>query len=619
MSRDPRNASPSKTLDPWTSESDSGRGFYNFFNVVFRQWHINGFQSEQRSSVGIRTGFHPSQESNPGEVCNSLISSFGFGWEDWVRMDFPSALRLAEYFSSLGDARRPPHLRHTLFLSSSLHDCGYHVPQNASDFKATEASSTKRSFHATSSCNLAKRDLYEILGVHKDASANVIKNTFLALAKKYHPDTNKNNPAVKRKFQEIRDAYEVFSNLQTLRDSAKRAKYDEESRDATRREYATEETVVFTDAPEEQFSDSFRKIFTEIFESEAEEIAGDVQVDLLLSFDGRGYPTSAKPVMCPTCKGVGTVSGLDIFNVVTVPPFTSTCTICKGVGRIIKESCMACKGSGVVQGVKEVTVAIPAGIESGDTISVRGGGNSGGQRVLPGALFIKLKVAEDPMFHRDGADIYVDSHISFTQAILGGMVDVPTLSGKTQVKIPKGVQPGQLLALSAAMYWLNLQVATTSRPTDSSKFFYRSQFNLVSSPIASEKLVYLIGDLTEFSFLDLGSCFRGWDDFLSGFSAVMEAQEISSSDCDGPYSKHLITLTAGSSLLSPPSPPSSHSQSLLTHLPIAVAPHPPPSHRHSSLPSSHRQLLLSPPSLLSLPHCRPPLEHSHRRRQPVAE
>ncbi|KAK9100063.1 hypothetical protein Scep_023493 [Stephania cephalantha] len=269
-----------------------------------------------------------------------------FEYGNKVHMDFPSALRLAEYFSSLGDAHRPPHLRHTLFLSSSLHDCGYHVPQNASDFKATEASSTKRSFHATSSCNLAKRDLYEILGVHKDASANDIKNAFLALAKKYHPDTNKNNPAVKREFQEIRDAYEVFSNLQTLRDSAKRAKYDEESRDATRREYATEETVVFTDAPEEQFSDSFRKIFSEIFESEAEEIAGDVQVDLLLSFG-------------EAAKGCKKHLSFDAH--VTVPPFTSTCTICKGVGRIIKESCMACKGSGVVQGVKEVTVAIPAG------------------------------------------------------------------------------------------------------------------------------------------------------------------------------------------------------------------------------------------------------------------
>ena len=101
----------------------------------------------------------------------------------------------------------------------------------------------------------------------------------------------------------------------------------------------------------------------------------------------------------------------------------------------------------MVEGIKEVKVTIPAGVNTGDTIHVPEAGNAVKSGARPGSLYIKIKVAEDSVFARDGADIYVDSNISFTQAILGGKVDVPTLSGKMQVKIPKGVQPGQLLVL----------------------------------------------------------------------------------------------------------------------------------------------------------------------------
>ncbi|KAF9608226.1 hypothetical protein IFM89_008181, partial [Coptis chinensis] len=344
-----------------------------------------------------------------------------------------------------------------------------------------------------------EQDVYEVLGVSKSASQVEIKKAFLALAKKYHPDTNKSNPVAKRKFQEIRDAYEVCScgNFQILRDPEKRAQYDKErSRGPTQREYATREADNFkyakteadvnSDAYRVHFSDAFHKIFSEVFENDTEEFAVDVQVDLTLSFseaaqgcarhlsfdanvpcdscNGIGYPIGTKPKVCPTCNGVGKV---------TVPPFTATCTTCKGSGRIIKGTCKECKGFGVVNGIKEVTVNLPAGVESGDTIRVAKAGNSGGRGAHSGNLYIKLKVdsggngtveldwvrttgstekhvaevEKDPVFHRQGADVYVDSHISFIQAVLGGTVDVPTLSGKMQVKIPKGVQPGQLLIL----------------------------------------------------------------------------------------------------------------------------------------------------------------------------
>ncbi|KAI3939756.1 hypothetical protein MKW92_042143 [Papaver armeniacum] len=293
----------------------------------------------------------------------------------------------------------------------------------------------KRCLHATGSC---QRDFYDILGVPKDANRDDIKTAFQALAKKYHPDANKNNPAAKRKFQEISEAYE------TLRDTEKRAQYDMQNTSSAGQGnyygrnpqgYSTRTAGGFSGFHAEHFSGSFRNIFSEIFD-EVEDFAPEIQVELNLSFseaaqgcqkklkfnarvpcdscNGLGHPAYAKMKVCPTCGGIGRV---------TIPPFTSTCSACKGQGRVVKEICTSCRGGGVVEGVKEVTVIIPAGVETGDTISVKNAGNSGGRGVQPGNLYIKLK------------------------AIIGGKVDVPTLSGKVQLKIPKGVQPGQTVVL----------------------------------------------------------------------------------------------------------------------------------------------------------------------------
>ncbi|XP_040366095.1 chaperone protein dnaJ 1, mitochondrial isoform X2 [Rosa chinensis] len=322
-----------------------------------------------------------------------------------------------------------------------------------------------RYFHASGFCCAPERDYYETLGVSRSASKDEIKKAFRTLAKKYHPDANRDNPSYKRKFQEIREAYE------TLQDPEKRAEYDMQSSGYTtgdaegfRYNYQTHGSTAdaegFGHGFKPHFSSSFHKIFSEIFEHEFDQVAPDIQVELSLSFseaargctknlsvtahvpcdscDGRGYPLKAKTKVCPICRGIGRV---------TIPPFTSTCSTCKGSGQIIKEHCMSCGGLGIVEGAREVEVTIPAGVDSGDTIRVPEAGNSGPRGSQPGWLYIKLKVAEDPVFVRDGADVYVDSNISFTQAILGGKVEVPTLTGKTEVKIPKGVQPGEHIVL----------------------------------------------------------------------------------------------------------------------------------------------------------------------------
>uniref|UniRef100_A0ACD5ZQH6 Uncharacterized protein n=2 Tax=Avena sativa TaxID=4498 RepID=A0ACD5ZQH6_AVESA len=332
-----------------------------------------------------------------------------------------------------------------------------------------------RFFHSTGQCCSMEKDYYKILGVPKDASQDDIKKAFHSLAKKHHPDTNRGNTAAKRTFQEVRDAYE------TLRDPSKRQQYDllfsrgsDESFTRGRGEFDGSYQDPFSgfnkqnhdpfaefyrqnDGP---FSSKFYKIFSEVFEHDVDGHAGDIEVDLNLSFaeaakgctkqvpfsaknlcyscDGRGYSANARKYVCPSCKGVGKVS---------MYPFTSICTSCRGFGKVIKDYCLTCKGSGVIDGMKYANVIIPAGVDSGDTIHVREAGNSGGHGTLPGSLYIKLRVASDPVFVRDGADVHVDKKISFTQAMLGGKIEVPTLDGNTEIKIPKGVQPGQVVVL----------------------------------------------------------------------------------------------------------------------------------------------------------------------------
>ncbi|MCO5552408.1 hypothetical protein L7F22_005919 [Adiantum nelumboides] len=315
-----------------------------------------------------------------------------------------------------------------------------------------------REFHATGiSC---ARDYYEILGLNKGATQMEIKKAYYALAKVHHPDMNKGDTDSEKKFQEIQKAYEV------LKDDEKRAIYDQVGPDGY-------EQAGPNGGGGSGFDDGgFGFPFSDLNEMWSEftkgnidfETSENVEVPFQLSFmesvkgcnkkiqfnasmrcggcKGTGIPPGAKSQMCKACRGRGSTSFSKGFLSIE-----STCSTCGGEGRIVKEHCKTCKGVGTVPKLKELEVDFPPGVKSGDVIRLTGEGGAGPRGHAPGDLFVKLEVLPDPVFRRQGLDIHVDSSISFTQAILGGTVQVPTLTGHAVLKVLAGTQPGQKLCL----------------------------------------------------------------------------------------------------------------------------------------------------------------------------
>ncbi|KAJ7559763.1 hypothetical protein O6H91_04G100200 [Diphasiastrum complanatum] len=316
-----------------------------------------------------------------------------------------------------------------------------------------------RSFHTTGPQYAAKRDFYEVLGVEKSAGSAEIKKAYYALAKQYHPDVNKGDSETEKKFQEIQHAYEV------LRNDEKRSLYDQVGPERY------EEAVSGTGPSSSGFEGFGDTIFEDFFAGGMEEIFGNmfgrgpasgkhVQLGLELSFmeavrgcsknvsyrthvrcttcKGVGLPPDVKPQTCKTCKGSGMVYMQKGFFSIQ-----STCGTCQGTGQYVKEHCRTCQGKGMVMGTKEVVVEVPPGVESGVHIKLSGEGGGGARGVRPGDLTVQIQVLDDPIFRRDGADVHVDASISMTQAILGGTVRIPTLTGDVVLKIRPGTQPSQ--------------------------------------------------------------------------------------------------------------------------------------------------------------------------------
>ncbi|KAL9321875.1 hypothetical protein ACSQ67_009928 [Phaseolus vulgaris] len=281
---------------------------------------------------------------------------------------------------------------------------------------------TSRSIHGSASL---ARDYYEVLGVSKNASTSEVKKAYYGLAKKLHPDTNKDDPEAEKKFQEVSVAYEV------LKDEEKRQQYDQDFvKNFFHQNIGGEDVKTFIEL---SFMEAVRGCTKNVtFQTEV----------LCNTCGGSGVPPGTRPETCKRCKGAGvTFVQTGIFRM------ESTCGTCKGTGKIVSNFCKSCKGAKVTKGTKSVKLDIMAGIDNNETIKVYRSGGSDPDGDNPGDLFVTIKVRDDPVFRREGSDIHVDAVLSITQAILGGTIQVPTLTGDVVLKVRPGTQPGQKVVL----------------------------------------------------------------------------------------------------------------------------------------------------------------------------
>lgn len=312
----------------------------------------------------------------------------------------------------------------------------------------------------------AKRDYYEVLGIPRNATQEEIKKAYRRLARKYHPDFNK-DPDAQEKFKEINEAYQVLS------DPEKRKLYDQYGHSAFSAQPGGEayQEVIFQNMGD-LFEELFKGFgFEDIFEKasrgrrreakrpiKGEDIYYTVELTLEEAYrgtvisiplvrevvcavcGGSGYDKSKGEKVCPTCGGRGEVVHRQFFMTIA-----QTCSTCGGEG-VIRESCPTCRGRGTIPQKEEVKVRIPAGVDTGSKILAEGKGNAGMFGGPSGDLIITVKVKPHPIFERRGNNLYVDVNLKLTEAVLGAELEVPTLEGKNlKVKVPSAVKDGDTI------------------------------------------------------------------------------------------------------------------------------------------------------------------------------
>jgi len=332
---------------------------------------------------------------------------------------------------------------------------------------------------------MAKKDYYQILGIKKDAKADEIKKSYRKLARKYHPDVNPNDKAAEEKFKEIQEAYDILS------DEKKRKVFDRFGYYADNLDVNSPygagvgaagsaggfDFSGFDFEPGGSGgSSSFRDIFSDLFGGGSSRTTSrepepprampkkgaDIEMPLALSFEeavtglttnitvnrseqcsrcqGAG-DTGGAIITCPTCKGTGQVqrSGGRL-------QFAQPCPDCAGAGRR-REPCSQCYGKGVTPKIEQVKVRIPAGVDTGSRVRIPKKGQGGRLGAEPGDLFIITNVGKHKFFTRKGDNIYVTVPITVPEAALGAKIEVPTVEGKAQLKIPAGTESGQKFRL----------------------------------------------------------------------------------------------------------------------------------------------------------------------------
>lgn len=326
----------------------------------------------------------------------------------------------------------------------------------------------------------SKRDYYEVLGVDKGADEATIKKAYRNLAKKYHPDMNPGDKEAEQKFKEVNEAYAVLS------DSEKRARYDQYGHEGVDPNMGGAGFGDFGGFGGFDFGDIFSSFFgggTSSSRRNAPERGEDLRAHVAISFEeaafgckkdisfnrveacpdcsGSGAAKGTSAETCPTCKGTGTVrttqrTALGMFQ------STRPCDACKGRGKIVKTPCTNCRGTGYVRVKKTLEVNIPAGIDDGQRIILRGQGNSGRNGGPAGDLVVDVAVRPHPVFERDGYDLYCDVPVTFAEAALGAEIDIPTLEGKIKYTIPEGTQSHTQFTLRGK----GIQIVNTQKKGD---------------------------------------------------------------------------------------------------------------------------------------------------------
>jgi molecular chaperone DnaJ len=307
---------------------------------------------------------------------------------------------------------------------------------------------------------MIKRDYYEVLDIERHATDDEIKKNYRRLAMQYHPDRNPGDKEAEDKFKEAAEAYEVLSDAQ------KREIYDRYGHEGL-----SNSGFHGFSGFEDIFS-SFGDIFGDVFgfsngrsrSRTAARVGSDLRYDLKISFmdaafgitkeidvekldrcracKGTGASAGTTPEACPRCRGRGQVTQSSGFFSIS-----STCPQCRGQGQIIAHPCQSCRGAGREKTSKLVQVKIPAGVDTGSRLRLRGEGEQGEHGGPNGDLYVFLYVEEHEFFKRSESDVYCRIPISFVQAALGANLEVPTLIGSEKLKIPRGTQSGKIFRI----------------------------------------------------------------------------------------------------------------------------------------------------------------------------
>ncbi len=300
-----------------------------------------------------------------------------------------------------------------------------------------------------------KRDYYEVLGVQRSVSAQDLKSAYRKVALQYHPDRNPGSHDAEEKFKEASEAYEVLS------DPEKRARYD-------RFGHSQNLFEGFGAGFSTNINDIFGDIFSDIFGGTrrgrtSRSRGADLRYNLEISFEEAAFGHEVqvkipKPKRCEVCSGTGSKSGgrrrcptcggagelrftQGFFSV------SRPCTQCGGAGELIADPCTQCGGAGRYNGEAQLSVKIPAGVDTGTRVRLAGEGEPGEHGGPPGDLYVVVHVKEHPLFVREDSEVLCEVPLSFTQAALGAHIEVPTLDGKVKMRIPPGTQSGKVFRL----------------------------------------------------------------------------------------------------------------------------------------------------------------------------